>query len=348
MTASDIVLTMPDMREPSANAVVLSGFAELVQGAGIDPMTLLRRARLPRAVLVDPEARVPVARLAVLLDAAAEATAWPHFALRLNRARRLSHFGHAGLLARDEPDVRHALLAIISNIHLHSEDIVFQLADGKGEVAVSARLAVLPSSSSPQVDDLLLGGLFQLMKMLMEKGWRPLRVTFNHSEQSRARLYRQHFGCPVHLGMEANAIVTASSDVERVLPEADPLFLKKSRQQVDERAAALLQPLEARVTDLIKVLLPTGRCSMERVALRLGLQTRTLHRHLKSKGTSFSELVDGVRRELARRYVGWSDRPMAEIAQALGFSETSAFSRWFSTAFEQPPTALRSAQLHKP
>lgn len=347
LTIPDIRLTMADMRGPSANAVVLSGFAELVQSAGSDPMALLRRARIPRAVLTDPEARIPVDRLALLLDAAAEATGWPDFALRLTKARRLSHFGHAGLLARDEADVRQALLAVISNIHLHSEDLVFQLVDGDSEVAVTARLAVLPSSSSPQIDDLLLGGLFQLMKHLMDKHWHPVRVTFTHSLQGRTRLYRQYFDCPVLLGMEANAIVSATSELERVLPEADPMFLKETQRQLDERAASRHLPLDARVADLVKVLLPTGRCNMERVALRLGLQTRTLHRHLKDKGTTFSQLVDETRRDLARRYVAWSDRPMLEIAVALGFSETSAFSRWFSQAFKQTPTAMRSAHMRK-
>lgn len=80
--------------------------------------------------------------------------------------------------------MRHALLAVIENIHLHSEHLVFQLAEGESEVAVTSGLAVLPSSTSPQVDDVLLGGLFQLMKRFLGTQWRPLRVTFMHSEPS--------------------------------------------------------------------------------------------------------------------------------------------------------------------
>ncbi|WP_269507258.1 AraC family transcriptional regulator [Burkholderia sp. IMCC1007] len=335
------------MNKPTASAHALVGFSELVQSVGVNPLPLLRGAHIARAALTDSGIRIPLDGLAKLLDDAAEATGWPDFALRLAKTRRLSHYGAGGLLARDEPDVRHALLAIISNMRLKSENVVLDLQETGAEVAVTARLAVLPSSSSPQSDDLIVGGLFQVMKQLLGDTWQPMRVGFAHSMQQRAHLYRRYFGCPVLLGQDTNVIVLRPADLEHVLPDADPALRSEARQQLQAREAWLRQPLEAKVIELIKAMLPTGHCSMERVALRLGVQTRTLHRQLSARGVTFSQLTDDTRRKLAMRYVMQSGRPITQIAQLLGFSETSAFSRWFSRTFQRNASALRAERLKR-
>lgn len=344
LTVADISLTVEDMHAATASTNVLTGFPELVRSAGADPGQLLRAARIPRAALTDPEGRLPLDRLAQLLDAAADVTGWPDFGLRLAKARRLSHFGQIGLLARDEPDVRHALLVMISYMHLHSENVLLQLVEEGAEAAVTARLRVWPASGSYQVNDLLLGGLFQVMRRFLGSEWRPLRVSLAHTAPAQPRIYRTYFGCPIAYDQGNDAIFSAARDLQRPLPEADPLFLSGVQRQLDERAAFQSRSLEDRVGEIIRIMLPTGRCNMERAALRLGLQSRTLHRQLSARGVTFSSLLNAIRRELAARYVGQSGRSMAQIAQLLGFSETSAFSRWFAREFSCSASAMRAAQ----
>lgn len=143
-------------------------------------------------------------------------------------------------------------------------------------------------------------------------------------------------------GADVDAIVAAAADLDCELPEADPAYRSGVQRLLDERAADLRRTEEAQVREIITALLPTGRCSMERVALRLGLQTRTLHRHLRSKGLVFSDLQNEVRRELAMRYVAGSGRPMKQISDLLGFSEASAFSRWFTREFSAKASEVRA------
>ena len=47
----------------------------------------------------------------------------------------------------------------------------------------------------------------------------------------------------------------------------------------------------------------SGRCTIKHVALRLGLQSRTLRRHLTAAGLSFAGELEATRRELVRRYL---------------------------------------------
>jgi AraC-like DNA-binding protein len=69
------------------------------------------------------------------------------------------------------------------------------------------------------------------------------------------------------------------------------------------------------------------------VAARLGVDRRTVHRHLAREGKTFSAIMDSVRAELVTRYIDNRDRPLASVAELLGFSALSAFSRWFRSQF---------------
>ena len=70
---------------------------------------------------------------------------------------------------------------------------------------------------------------------------------------------------------------------------------------------------------------------------------RTLHRLLSAEDTTYSKLLDAVRRELAERYITDPDISLQEISSLLGFSELSAFSRAFRRWTGQPPSAARDA-----
>jgi len=69
--------------------------------------------------------------------------------------------------------------------------------------------------------------------------------------------------------------------------------------------------------------------SLAETARALGLSQRTLHRRLHEEGTSFREVKDGLRREIAMARLEKSGASVADIAAELGYSEPSAFFRAF-------------------
>lgn len=80
-----------------------------------------------------------------------------------------------------------------------------------------------------------------------------------------------------------------------------------------------------------------------RTARRLGMSSRTLQRRLRAAGTSFSDLLRRKREFRAVDMLCQGERSLAEIADALGFSEHSAFSRAFKRWTGTPPARFRSA-----
>jgi len=66
---------------------------------------------------------------------------------------------------------------------------------------------------------------------------------------------------------------------------------------------------------------------------------------LEDEGTSFREMLDATRADLARSYVRDSRMPLSEVAFALGFSEPAAFHRAFKRWTGTTPSGLRRAPL---
>lgn len=60
-----------------------------------------------------------------------------------------------------------------------------------------------------------------------------------------------------------------------------------------------------------------------------------------AQGTSFSALTAEVRRELVLRYIENPRYSLGHVAELLGYSTHSAFTRWFAQQFGASPATWR-------
>ncbi len=61
----------------------------------------------------------------------------------------------------------------------------------------------------------------------------------------------------------------------------------------------------------------------------LGISARTLQRRLRENGTSFSAVLEELRRELSGELLADKKLAVSDVALLLGYSEPSAFQRAF-------------------
>ena len=104
------------------------------------------------------------------------------------------------------------------------------------------------------------------------------------------------------------------------------------------RSKSLSVPLlKAVIADLTK----RGHPTIDQAAARLGTSIRSLQRHLAQQGLSYTDLVDGVRYQAAQHLLREPGRSVAEVAVALGYRDTSSFSRAFARWCGTGPRAYR-------
>ncbi len=75
--------------------------------------------------------------------------------------------------------------------------------------------------------------------------------------------------------------------------------------------------------------LPGGRPNLWRTASGLGISARTLQRRLRENGTSFSAVLEELRREFFGELLADKKLAVSDVALLLGYSEPSAFQRAF-------------------
>jgi AraC-like DNA-binding protein len=86
-----------------------------------------------------------------------------------------------------------------------------------------------------------------------------------------------------------------------------------------------------------------GPPPLARVARALGTSVRSLQRELTKRGRSYSEIVDGVRRERARQLLSVPGTSVDAIALALGYEGPRPFRKACLRWFGRTPSLLRGA-----
>ena len=106
---------------------------------------------------------------------------------------------------------------------------------------------------------------------------------------------------------------------------------------------ALVDRIMAQAHGLIAQRLGDGELELSHVASALHVSPRTFQRKLQEHGESFTQLVDGVRKEMAERYLEDASLSLTDIAFLLGYSEQSAFARAYKRWTGHAPARTRQA-----
>jgi AraC-like DNA-binding protein len=111
----------------------------------------------------------------------------------------------------------------------------------------------------------------------------------------------------------------------------------------------LAQPLPIDdICRLIDALMARGYPNIDAVARMLRLSTRTFQRLLHEQGLKYTELVDRCRCGAACEALTHTQTSVHAIATALGYRDTSSFSRAFRRWTGMAPRAFRSRAQHLP
>lgn len=326
-------------------SAVLTNYAEIARSVGLDPYQMLRSVGLSPAGLVEHDLKIPAAAVRRLLEDSAALSGVDNFGLRMAETRRLSILGQLGMVARDAPTVRHLLDLIAQYMRVHNESLLLHIEESGGLATIRQDLLVRGAGAMRQSAELSLGAVMRVLRIFLGDRWTPRRVGFVHQSPVDLGLHRRLFGAALEFGCEFDGIVCMSSDLDTPIAASDPVMAGYARRQLEHAVSLDPASIDKEVRQLVLILLPTGRCSVENVARHLGVDRRTVHRHLAREGQTFSGLVHQARLDLSERYLAHPTRTMAEIADLLGFSGTSALSRWHQTQFGVAATERRKALL---
>ena len=345
---------MPEL----VRSAVLTNYAEIARSVGLDPYQMVRSVGLSQACLVERDLKIPTTAVRRLLEDSAALSGVENFGLRMAETRRLSILGQLGLVARDAPTVRHLLDVIAQYMRVHNESLLLRIEESGGLATIRQDLVVNERGAMHQSVELSLGAVMRVLRIFLGDQWWPRRVCFVHQSPVDLSLHRRLFGPALEFGCEFDGIVCKSSELDTPIASSDPVMAAYARRQLETAIGLDPKSIEKEVRQLVLILLPAGRCSVENVARHLGVDRRTVHRHLEREGLTFSALVNQARLDLSERYLAHPTRTMAEIADLLGgaasaasavitpgrkLSTTTSARRARASSAARPPARFRSS-----
>ncbi|WP_207460099.1 AraC family transcriptional regulator [Azospirillum sp. SYSU D00513] len=332
----------PSVVQRNILAAAACGISGFIESQGGRPERVLQRAGIDERQLDQPTLALDLGSYVAMMEVAAADTGNDNFGLLYGRQFQPDMLGLIGAIALASPTLGAALdnLARLFPFHQQATETRFRR---EGELLrLEYRILDGRVVERRQDAELTMGMFANVVRACLGPHWMPEEVHFEHARPEAWRRHEAVFDAPVHFGQRTNALVLRDRDLDRRMPAGDLARLTALSGQLvsiarDTGAPPLLDRLKAEV----RARLPEGCPYIEEVADALGMARWTLQRRLAEEGIVFSDLVEGVRRDLATLYIRQPHVPVADIAFLLGYSEVSAFSRAFRRWFGLSPMGMR-------
>jgi AraC-like DNA-binding protein len=296
----------------------------------VDQDSFVAELGLSREALSQPGARVSIELVERVLHRARELTGERSMGFFFGLQMRVSAHGFLGFAAMTAPTARSAVELIPRFAPTLTDALSVSLLQ-EGERSVLRLTERVPLGEAWEVIAIaLLVGIWQMANTVTSQ---PLMgdtdVTFPEPPDYRER-FLHLTPRPIRFGAAHNQLTIDNGSLDTPLLMADPAAQKLATEQCERELLALAQKRSTQ--DSVRALIAGEGglvLTLAEIAKQLHMSERTLKRRLMEQGTSFAELLDGARKERAMVLLQSADLPLADIAEQVGYTELSNFTRAF-------------------
>lgn len=320
----------------------LQTLARALPALGLDPERVFGRCGLRLEQLSDLAVRLPASVEFEVWDALAEVSADPLIGLRLADVVGPGALGAYEYLLRHSLTLRAALERAQRYVRLIDDHTSLYLIETP-EAAVLRQVREGGYRHPAAGTECLFAAAFRCVRDLLPEGFAD-EVRFQHRRLGDLREYTLRFACPVRFEQAHDEIVFPPSLLDRNNEQADPRLGEVLEDHVRRMLAEIPHedPWSQRARIQVARLLGEGEASLPRLAEAMHMSTRTVRRRLLEQRTSYKQLLDEVRRDMAYYYVSRTEESFDQIAGRLGFADTSTFYRAFKRWSDTTPATYRS------
>ena len=316
---------------PVVLASAATGVVELIEQNHGDPDSILGNASIHPDDLSSPYNELLLSDFCTLFDEAAKQTGNDNFGLQFGEGFKPRHFGALGYAAISSPTLAAALRNVEMYFPAQQSQSSFGLIRDADIFWLSYRIFDPRIENRRQDAELSMGMFLNIFRHALGPKWSPLEVRFEHDATDSAYGHEKVFGAPIRFGRRTNAFAFRRSDLDARMPSQDPYLFSviepflKSRCEIQQNP----EDFATTVRNQIKLHLGDVKPTIAEIARIFGVSDQSLHNRLRAHGVTFQDLVNAARKELALHYLDDHSVPLTDIADSLGYSELSAFSRAF-------------------
>jgi len=315
---------------PSIAATSTLAMVRTAEARGIETADLLEKAGLSREALEDPDARVPGPTVLAIWNALRERTADPALQLAAPTILPFGAYRVIDYLVAASATVGEGVQGFARFFGLIADAVTLTVCPDR-EAHCLCLNRVDGGPVPPVYVDYVFAALVSRIRMRIRPALRVHRVELRQSTPANTAPYAEVFRAPVHFGAADDRLCFSEEEWNTPTDSADAALarlLEEHARILSERLPRADPGIRDEVQQAIAAT-PDQGGSVADIAGALHLSVRTLQRKLIAAGTTFREVSDTVRGQLAAGYLTDPRVSIAEVAFLLGFSEQSSFNRAF-------------------
>lgn len=334
----------------SGDTVIVALVQHVISSAtssGLSADTLIKMAELTHQQLANYTDRIPVGYLERLVCAGVALSNDPLMGLHMSEKADAAGFGVVGY-------IRQACSTLFEVIEMtiRYERLVSDI--GRTSLSYQPGVALWcwdAKTNNPlfkrHATEYILGCWLTVQIRQIKHTPSPIRsVYLQHSPPVEPELvaeYQRVYGYPVYFNQPVSGLVLSAEHLKAPLAHPDPMLQEVLEQHalqlIEKRSEA--DSFLSKVRTQLRHLLHQGIASRELLAETLGMSSRHLHRQFEREASSYRQLLDELRLEMACRHLDDSNESIDNIALQLKFSESQSFIRWFKQHSGQTPGQYR-------
>jgi len=305
----------------------------VAEGAGPGAVQqIFQEQEVPVSILDRPDTPLLYRDCLGLYRRAADVTGRPGIGLQVGAQLGIRDLGLFGRYVSEAPTLGHALVRSKDTVRYHEtcSDVCFEYL-GR-DIRFIYHCCGQSNIGWRQHGDVIVCVLIDIVRCYLGPEWVPNYIEVCHRSAARCRALEDHFGVPVVSDRTAVAIVFNKGLLGAAQIRGIALPGTVTRADVVRQGATLPPNFVGMAAHVVHQRLLMGRTDLEGAAAKLGIGTRTFQRRLNGDGLSYNRLLSKCLKARAADLLAENELSVADIADALGYSSqthfTRAFKRW--------------------
>ncbi len=323
------------------------GVLSFAASRGVELSSLIRRSGVDERLLERPGARMPLDSVINLWEHARRSTGDERIALDVAEFLPFGAYKTYDLLLATAPTIGDALRKAARYNGFVNDAFRPSLQVARGHVRLEYSNCFDSKCNPPEYYEFIFACFLLRFRLTTGVDVRPSEIHFRHSAPRDLSAHHRLFRAPIRFNQPVTRVLIDPSVLRIPQLFADAATCELLEQHV---RATMARPgandeLTLALRNALSESLSSARMTLAAAARGLGVSRRGLQRKLAARGLSYREIYRAMRSEAALAMLARRESTASQVADALGFSELSSFSRAFKQWTGLSPQAHRR-KLH--
>ncbi|MFD1344071.1 AraC family transcriptional regulator [Litorisediminicola beolgyonensis] len=330
----------------SVRASFLTALIDRFEMQGRSAQPLLNQIGISPAQLNDPYGAIPLPLFVAFLEAAAGMAGDPFLGARIGSGLTAADMGPVGIILSLSASIGRGMNRIARYADALQGGTQSQWIEDPDRCVFSYRISENAIWPRRQDAEFSLASVTTVIRDNFSARFAPQEVHLEHPAPADPQPLERLFRAPVLFAQPINRLILSPADAARVVRQEDEGLLATLERHVRDviGEASPIQDTRSAARAIIDANLGLSAITLDRIAAALHLGPRTLQRRLAADGTSLRKLLEEVRRDRATRLLDQPGARVGQVAQALGYTDPTAFWRAWRDWTGEAPSVRRDGR----